>query len=142
MRIPAMQALCRKHVTIKLHMCSYAMQLPESHKFIRKSTRLLVNDDEVKALGLLFPGKDDPLHNCHDVVKCSAPGVPSVSNYAGMYPQAVLDAVPALRKAPALCLVEDASSPGCWNEVCAVGRPSKEDLLPFGASIASWTGIT
>lgn len=119
-----MQALCRKHVTIKLHMCSYAMQLPESHKFIHKSTRLLVNDDEVKALGLLFPGKDDPLHNCHDVVKCSAPGVPSVSNYAGM------------------CLVKDASSPGCWNEVCAVGRPSKEDLLPFGASIAPWTGIT
>ena len=88
----------------------------------------------MKSLGLLCPGKNDPQHKCHDVVKGRAPGIPSVSKFAGLYPpqfvQAVLDTVPVFRDAPAICLLEDDSTPGCCHDVCPVGRLSKNEILP------------
>eukprot|EP00435_Cladocopium_sp_Y103_P026818 s1587_g6.t1 len=130
-----MQTLCKRYTTVKLHMCRYNLQLPESNQFIRKSTRLLVNDEEMSSLGLLCPGKSDPSHRCHDVIKGSAPGVPSVSKFAAAYTpqfvQAVLDCVPAFRQAPAICLIDDTAPPGHWHEVCAVTETKKEELMPI-----------
>ena len=79
------QALCKRHVTVKLHMCRYGLQLPESSRLIRKSTRLLVTHEDMRCLERLCPGKNDPHHKCHDVVQGSVPGIPSVSAFAGAY---------------------------------------------------------
>ena len=80
------------------------MQRPHSEQLIRKSTRLLASHEDMKVLGLTCPGSHDPKHRCHDVIKGSAPGVPSVSAYAAAYPpkfvQAVLDTVPSIKQQP------------------------------------------
>lgn len=93
-----MQSLCRKFFTTKLHMCRYGMKLPESERFIRKSTRLLVSHEDMCELGLLCHRSGD--HACHDVIAGGAPGVSSISAYAGAYPvkfvQAVLKHVPSM----------------------------------------------
>ena len=126
-----MQALCKKHITVNVHMCRYGLKLLQSERFIRKSTRLLVSSEDMKQLAKLCPGKDDPQHVCHDVVCGSAPGVPSVSAFAGAYSpefvHAVLGCVPAFQD-PVVALVEDFVSPAQWNEVCAVGKPSEAEL--------------
>ena len=122
------QSLCKKHITVKLHMCRYGVRLPESERLIRKSTRLLVSSKSMKSLAKLCPGKEDPKHACHVVVQGSFPGVPSVSAFSGAYsPQfvhAVLDTVPAFRDQPVFSVVEDAVPAAAWEEVRAVGRPA------------------
>eukprot|EP00435_Cladocopium_sp_Y103_P019567 s2754_g4.t1 len=131
---PEIQALCRKFHTVKLHLCHFGLKLPESNHLIRKSTRLLVTHEDMKVLGLTCPGKSDPMHVCHDTVQGSAPGVPSVSAFAGAYPlgfvHAVLDTVPAFQQHPVLSIQEDSVPPACWDEVCAVAQTPKEQLLP------------
>lgn len=99
---PEIETPCRNYTTVKLHMCRFGLQLPDSANLIRKSTRLtrlLVTHEDMQVLGLTCPGKSDPQHVCHDVVQGSAPGVPSVNSFAGASPQgfvhAVLDTVPA-----------------------------------------------
>eukprot|EP00435_Cladocopium_sp_Y103_P075218 s4_g55.t1 len=88
----------------------------------------------MESLGLLCPGNQDPMHVTHDVIAGSAPGVPSVSAFAGAYPvqfvRAVLETVPLFRNQPAFCVTEDSVPHACWDEVCAVAKPSTEDLLP------------
>eukprot|EP00435_Cladocopium_sp_Y103_P043787 s1055_g12.t1 len=130
-----MQNLLKRYTTVKLHMCRYALQLPQSERYIRKSTRLLVNDESMSSLGLLCPGKDDPMHSSHDVIRGSAPGVPSISKFVAAYTpqfvQAILDFVPAFRQAPAVCLVDDTVPPGHWHEICAVTETKKEELMPI-----------
>lgn len=135
---PEVQQLCKKHTTVKLHMRRYHMRLPGSSKLIRKSTRLLTNDDNMQQLGLLCPGNSDPMHCCHDVVKGSAPGVPSVSVFAGQYPpafvRAVLDVIPSLQEQPVLSVIEDSVSPEQWDEVMAVSEldsKNEKELLPI-----------
>eukprot|EP00435_Cladocopium_sp_Y103_P073897 s9_g45.t1 len=131
---PEMQTLCKRFTTVKLHLCRYGLQLPESNQLIRKSTRLLASHQDMESLGLLCPGKQDPLHMQHDTIQGSAPGVPSVSAFAGAYPtpfvRAVLETVPMFRNQPAFCVTEDSVSHACWDEVCAVSKPSSADLLP------------
>eukprot|EP00435_Cladocopium_sp_Y103_P032199 s207_g8.t1 len=133
---PEVQSLCKCHTTVKLHMCRFGLQLPHSERLIRKSTRLLVSDPEMKGLGLLCPGPSDPAHKVHDVVQGHAPGVPSVSQYVGAYTpkfvHAVLEYVPLFRSQPALCVHEDCVIPQQWEQVLAVSetKPTKEELLP------------
>eukprot|EP00435_Cladocopium_sp_Y103_P016050 s2207_g4.t1 len=133
---PEVQSLCKIYTTVKLHMCRYGLQLPQSERLIRKSTRLLVSDPEMKGLGLLCPGPSDPAHEIHDVVQGSAPGVSSVSQFVGAYPSkfvhAVLEYVPAFRSQPVFCVHDDCVSLQQWEQVLAVSeaKPTKEDLLP------------
>eukprot|EP00435_Cladocopium_sp_Y103_P017727 s923_g4.t1 len=114
------------------HQARYGMQLPHSEHLIRKSTRLLVNRDDMKVLGLLCPGASDPKHKCHDVIRGSAPGVPSVSAYAGAYPlpfvHAVLETVPAFQTQPVLSVLDDAVSPDQWEEVCAAAQTDVSEI--------------
>ena len=131
------QTLCKRHVTVKLHMCRFGLKLPHSEQLIRKSTRLLVNDPSMKELGLLCPGPSDPAHAKHDVVQGNAPGVPSVSQFVGAYTQqfvhAVLEFVPLFRSQPVLSIVEDCVCPHQWEHVLAVSetKPTKEELIPI-----------
>ena len=134
---PEMQSLCKKYYTTKLHMCRYEMKLPNSEQLIRKSTRLLLSHDDMKSLGLLCPGVEDPKHRQHDVIAGSAPGVPSVSAFAGAYPikfvHAVLDSVPELRHQPVFAVGSDLVPEELWSEVCAiteVDEQTKSRLLP------------
>ena len=136
---PEVQSLCRKHYTVKLHMCRYGMQLPGSERFIRKSTRLLVSHEDMQVLSKLCEGVGK--HEAHDVVAGRWPGVSSVSQYAGQYPRpfvkAVLHTVPAFRDRTSqnevLEVIEDDLSASAWNEVNAVARVSvrtDEELKP------------
>eukprot|EP00435_Cladocopium_sp_Y103_P013904 s3466_g3.t1 len=133
---PEVQSLCKLYTTVKLHMCRFGLQLPQSERLIRKSTRLLVSDPEMKGLGFLCPGPSDPAHATHDVIQGSAPGVSSVSQFVAAYTpkfvHAVLEYVPAFRSQPVLCVHEDGVSPQQWEHVFAVSeaKPTKEDLLP------------
>eukprot|EP00435_Cladocopium_sp_Y103_P011977 s1627_g3.t1 len=128
-----MQALLKRHVTVRLDMCRFGLQLPQSERLIRKSTRLLVTHEDMRSLELTCPGPSDPAHACHDTIQGSAPGVPSVSQFAGAYTsqfvQAVLDTVPAFQNQPIVCLVEDMVPPDQWESVCAVASASKEELV-------------
>ena len=67
--------------------------LPSSERLIRKSTRLLVNSEEMQQLAKTCPGPADPKHVTHDVVKGSAPGVPQVSTFAAAYTTEFVHAV-------------------------------------------------
>ena len=132
------QSLCRKHHTVKLHMCRYGMQLPGSDNLIRKSTRLLVSHDDMQELAKLCPGP--PEHETHDTVKGSWPGVPSVSKYVSRYPpqfvEAVLNTVPAYRNhqpSEVLIVENDDLGPTQWSQVDAVAQlmdKSDDELKP------------
>ena len=87
------QRLVQRHHWCKCHMCMYGLRLPQHDQLIRKSTGLLVSDKDMTALGRCCPGKSHPDHTCHDVVAGSAPGVGSVSAYAGQYTPSFVDAV-------------------------------------------------
>ena len=150
------RTLLRRHFSTKLHQCMYGLQLPDSSQFIRKGTRLLLSHEDMLSLGRTCPGKADAKHVCHDVVKGSASGVPSVSKFAGRYPpqfvHAVLDFLPVFQSKPCLMVLEDSISEGGWQHVSEVlalseahdpkdlkkvidrlhrnlGHPPKEDLL-------------
>ena len=129
---PEVQALLKKFTTVKLHMCRYGLRLPQSERLIRKSTRLLVSHQDMQVLGLTCPGKSDPDHECHDVVKGSAPGVASVSKYVAAYTDrfvhAVLETVPNFRNQPVFCVSDDSVSASRWNEVLVVSKANPEDL--------------
>ena len=129
------QSLCKKFTTVKLHMCRYGLQLPQSDRLIRKSTRLLASDEAMKELALLCPGSTEPQHVCHDVVKGSAPGVPSVSQFVGAYPPQfvfrLLETVPSLRQSAVLHVACDDVTTEQWEHVAAVARirgHSEEEL--------------
>ena len=151
------RTLLRRHFSTKLHQCMYGMQLPDSElQFIRKGTRLLLTHEDMLSLGKTCPGKTDAKHVCHDVIKGSAAGVPSVSKFAGRYPprfvHAVLDLLPVFQAKPCLMVVEDSLSEDGWRHVFEVlalsearepkelksvidrlhrnlGHPPKEDML-------------
>ena len=130
---PEMTALTKKHPVVKLHMCQYGLKLPNSDRFIRKSTRLIVSHDDMKSLEKRCPGSADPKHACHDVVAGSNPAVGSVSAFAGGYPPnfvtAVLNTVPRFAQQEVLCIVEDQVPEECWDqihEVAAVEESTEE----------------
>ena len=136
---PEIKTLCRKYHTIKCHMCCYGLKLPESEKFIRKSTRLLVSHEEMKCLERLCPGSKDPQHRCHDTVAGSSPSVGPISVFAGKYTtefvQAVLRTVPSYASAlnphqEVLEVIEDGIDQTGWNEVLAVRDTLKEEKSP------------
>ena len=116
-----MTALTKKHPVIKLHMCQYGLKLPNSDRYIRKSTRLLLSRDDIKSLEKRCPGSADPRHSCHDVVAGSHPAVGSVSAFAGGYPQdfvmAVLNTVPRFTQQEVLYIVDDQVPEECWEEI-------------------------
>ena len=131
------QALCRKHVTVKLHMCRFGLRHPQSERLIRirKSTRLLVSHDDMLSLGRMCPGEAEPSHLCHDTMQGSVPGLGHVSEYCGRYTeefvQAVLRTVPRFVELEAEheVLVVDEEympSPEHWCQVDAVSRADEK----------------
>ena len=116
---PEMKTLCRQYHVAKCHMCMYGLRLPNSDKYLRKSTRLLVSHEDMLCLGVTCPG------NTHDrdVVAGSHPKVGSVSRFAGQYTDefvhAVLRTVPAFREKPVYCLevLDDVTTETQWNGV-------------------------
>ena len=130
---PEVTALTKRHPVVKLHMCQYGLKIPNSDRFIRKSTRLLVSHDDMKGLEKQCPGSADPKHACHDVIAGSNPAVGSVSAFAGGYPPnfvtAVLNTVPRFAQQEVLCIVEDQVPEECWDqihEVAAVEESTEE----------------
>ena len=135
---PEIETLRRRYHTVKLHMRRYGLRLPKSERFIRKSTRLLVSHDSMKGLGLLCDHQGN--HQCHDIVAGGAPGVPSISEFAGAYPEkfvrAVLNTVEWFGqkmsnqgKPPVECscvshleVIDDNVPDSSWPEVLAVGK--------------------
>ena len=91
-------------------MCRYGLHLPGSKQLIRKSTNLLVSHADMTCLGKKCPGANHPRHACHQIIAGSAPGVGSVSVFAGQYTpqfvQAVLQTVPTFQQYEATSLVE------------------------------------
>eukprot|EP00435_Cladocopium_sp_Y103_P067113 s299_g29.t1 len=131
---PEVQTLCRRFFVTKLHMCQYGMQLPESLNLIKKSTKLLVSDEDMVSLGQLCPGASDSLHATHDVIAGSHKGIGSVSTFASRYPpkfvQAVLDLVPRFRDQEVLSVVCDDVTEEQWkeiHEVCAASLESTNE---------------
>lgn len=109
-------------------MCRYGLRLPQSERLIRKSARLLASSEDMKQLAKLGPEK--MILSMHVT---SAPGIPSVSAFAGAYSpefvRAVLECVlSAFRDAPVVAIVEDSLPPDQWNEVSAVNKPSEAEL--------------
>ena len=144
---PEVQSLCRRFTTVKLHMCRYGMKLPKSERFIRKSTRLLVSHADMESLGLRCDHQGT--HACHDTIAGGAPGVPSISTFAGAYPrpfvQAVLKTVNQRRShvggehdheadvGHPIMVVEDLVPPDRWTEILAassVSDKSDRELIP------------
>ena len=136
---PEVEKLCRRYHVVKLHMCRYGLQLPDSRNFIRKSTRLLVSHEDMKSLERLCNASED--HHQHDVVAGSHPGVGSVSVFAGQYARefvtAVLQTVPSfqgsvdLTKNEVLEVVEDQLS----THNCEVLAASKIELKKTGSEL-------
>eukprot|EP00435_Cladocopium_sp_Y103_P054627 s220_g17.t2 len=111
---PEVQTLCRRFFVTKLHMCQYGMQLPGSPNLIKKSTKLLVSDEDMKSLGKLWIG--------------------SVSAFASRYPpkfvQAVLELIPRFRDHEVLSVIGDDVTQQQWNEiheVCAASLESSDE---------------
>eukprot|EP00435_Cladocopium_sp_Y103_P029768 s480_g7.t1 len=106
---PEVQRLCRRFFTVKLHMCQYGLKLPNSQRYIRKSTRLLVSHEDMTCLARTCDHSSG--HESHDVVAGSNAQVGQVSTFAGRYPKAfvraVLDTVPAFHQHDVLEVVED-----------------------------------
>ena len=143
---PEVEGLCRRFHTVKLHMCRYGLQLPESDRYIRKSTRLLVSHEDMSSLGLTCD--QTGTHQCHDVIAGSAPGVPRISTFAGAYPvkfvQAVLNTIPQFQldrsKATSSCeciahveVINEEVPDASWTEILAAGQVrdrSDSDLIP------------
>ena len=133
-----MQNLLKKFPSVDCDMCQYGLKIPDSDRFIRKSTRLLLSHEDMKCLGKTCPGSSDPSHVCHDRVAGSHVSIGRVSTFAGRYTesfvQAVLETVPAYRKHCHQCLEvhEDAVPDRLWPEVLAVaekvGEQSDEEL--------------
>ena len=90
---PEMLKLMRKFAVVKCHMCRFGLRLPGSQHFIRKSTKLLVSDESMEVLGRTCPGKKCLHHLCHDVIAGSHSGVGSISQFAGQYTHAFVEAV-------------------------------------------------
>ena len=136
---PEVEKLCRRYHVVKLHMCRYGLQLPDSRNFVRKSTRLLVSHEDMKSLERLCNASED--HHQHDVVAGSHPGVGSVSVFAGQYTRefvtAVLQTVPSfqgsvdLTKNEVLEVVEDQLS----THNCEVLAASKIELKKTGSEL-------
>ena len=133
---PEIQNLCKKYHTVKCHMCCYGLKLPNSDRYIRKSTRLLVSHKEMKCLERLCPGSKDPNHKCHDVVAGSDPTVGPISVFAGKYTtefvQAVLSTVPSYAAAvkppqEVLQVIEGSVTEKGWVEVLAAKDVLKEE---------------
>ena len=127
------QRLCRKYYTAKLHMCQYGLKLPDSHKHIRKSTRLLLSHEDMTGLAKTCDGSHE-----HDVVAGSCASVGPISKYAGRYPvpfvRAVLETVPEFHQHEVLEVVEDQLQDYQW-EVLASGvqelqKSEERELLP------------
>ena len=78
---------------VKCHMCRFGLKLPKSSRLIRKATGLLLSDSCMKSLGLTCPGKKHHEHVHHDTVAGSCPEVGAVSQFAGQYTPAFVDAV-------------------------------------------------
>lgn len=100
---PEVQALMQKHYVASCHMCRYGLRVPGSDKLIRKATNLLVSHAYMQqALSLQCPGACHPKHKCHQTIAGSAAGVGSISEFAGQYTpafvQAVLRTVPVHRQ--------------------------------------------
>ena len=133
-----MQNLLRRFPSVDCDMCQYGLKIPDSDRFIRKSTRLLLSHEDMKCLGKTCPGSSDPCHVCHDHVAGSHASIGRVSTFAGRYTesfvQAVLETVPAYRKHCHQCLEvhEDTVPDRLWPEVLAVtekvGEQSDEEL--------------
>ncbi|CAK9039918.1 unnamed protein product [Durusdinium trenchii] len=113
----------------------YGLQLPESDRYIRKSTRLLVSHEDMSSLGLTCD--QTGTHQCHDVIAGSAPGVPRISTFAGAYPvkfvQAVLNTIPQFQldrsKATSSCeciahveVINEEVPDASWTEILAAGQ--------------------
>ena len=133
-----MQNLLKKFPSVDCDMCQYGLKIPDSDRFIRKSTRLLLSHEDMRCLGKTCPGSSDPCHVCHDHVAGSHVSIGRVSTFAGRYTesfvQAVLETIPAYRKHCHQCLEvhEDAVPDRLWPEVLAVaekvGEQSDEEL--------------
>ena len=135
---PEVQSLCRRYFVTKLHMCCYGMSVPDSTKYIKKATKLLLTHEDMMSLGKECPGPSDPAHVEHDVIAGTHPKVGAVSAYAGQYPakfvQAVLQLVPRFRDQEVLMLECDDVTVEQWHEiseVCAVTReqPTEAEVL-------------
>ena len=130
---PEMKALCRRFPVVKCHMCCFGLHLPNSDRFIRKSTRLLVSHDDMTVLGRTCPGPKDPKHAHHDVVAGSHPQVGRISTFAGQYTEefvtAVLNTVPAFKQHEILEVIQDDCSPMIWNEVLASSQETQASEL-------------
>ena len=114
---------------LKCHMCRFGLRLPGSDKLIRKTTKLLVSDESMSSLARECPGHQHPKHQCHQPIAGSAPGVGSISTFAGVYtPQfvnAVLETIPAFKQCAAASVVEcDLTSEPACQEILM----SKADL--------------
>ena len=118
---PEVQTLCRRFYVTKLHMCRYGMQLPGSDNLIKKSTKLLVSDEDMVSLGKTRPGEADPAHVSHDVIAGHHKGVGSISAFASRYPpqfvQAVLELVPRFHEHEVLIVEHDDVSNEQWNQI-------------------------
>ena len=132
---PEIRKLSQSGHLLKCHMCRFGLRLPGSDKLIRKTTRLLVSDETMSSLARECPGHQHPKHQCHQTIAGSAPGVGSISTFAGVYtPQfvnAVLETIPAFKQCAAASVVEcDLSSEPACQEVLV----SKADLDDAHAS--------
>lgn len=130
---PEMKSLCRRFPVVKCHMCCFGLQLPNSDRFIRKSTKLLVSHEDMKVLGRTCPGASDPKHAHHDVVAGNHPKVGKISTFAGQYTEefvrAVLETVPAFKSHEMLEIIQDDCPPDKWNEVLAVTSETQKTEL-------------
>ena len=90
---PEVKRLVTQCHWIKCHMCRFGLKLPHSRHLIRKATGLLVSDSCMKELSLTCPGKHHHEHAQHDTVAGSSPGIGSVSQFAGQYTPAFVEAV-------------------------------------------------
>ena len=132
---PEVQALCQEHELVTCHMCRYGLHLPGSKQLIRKSTNLLVSHEDMKCLGKRCPGANHSRHACHQIIAGSAPGVGSISVFAGQYTpqfvQAVLQTVPTFQQYEAASLVECEVGTSAQRHEVLMAR---QDLEAEGAS--------
>ena len=124
-----MKRLCDTYHPVKCHMCRFGLKLPQSDRYIRKATQLLLSHEHMKGLSRVCPGKQDPHHSCHDMIAGSHPDVGSVSQYTAQYTPAFVRAV--LRTVPAFCKAVESHlvqvQNGCSMEMHEV-LASREEL--------------
>ena len=106
---PEVRELIQRCHILKCHMRRFGLRLPGSDKLIRKATRLLVSHESMSCLAKTCPGRQHTRHQCHQPIAGSAPGIGSVSTFAGQYTpqfvQAVLNTVPRYVQESAIGLV-------------------------------------